>query len=399
MSKQRSAKGRRRTRGRWCRLRCLVLTATAASCALISLLSFWTNVHWWRVTAPQQGLVLSAPPPTPLSLPPSPFSLPSLLPVKQAPTRQALRDAALSRKLQCSQSALKATGRLISATKRIALFASSEQLKQQLALHYETDVPSSQLKRSFLRALGKQISSRYSSCAVVGSSSSVLAERHGAFIDLHERVIRINRVYTRGFERYVGSRTTENLFWGHQLHLNAFDRLVAEVKSTGEVDLPLGIIAASKAKDVSFFSAAAANRSREDGPPLLLLSDKVYLRSLAELCHATDRGRTWGRDDEHGTEVQRSSPVMRPSSGLLGVMFALHACANVSLFGLRDADDPCLPHRYTDTLSQPTSSCKRVISSKHDHPFHSFALEHKLYTQTFAGAGRNQYGASWVSIF
>ena len=57
---------------------------------------------------------------------------------------------------------------------------------------------------------------------MVGASGSLLAAKHGALIDAHQQVIRINRVVTRDFEEHVGSRTTLNLFWGHPAHLDAW---------------------------------------------------------------------------------------------------------------------------------------------------------------------------------
>ena len=49
---------------------------------------------------------------------------------------------------------------------------------------------------------------RFSSCAVVGGSGSLLAHACGAAIDAHEAVIRLNDAPVKGYERWVGSRET-----------------------------------------------------------------------------------------------------------------------------------------------------------------------------------------------
>jgi hypothetical protein len=56
---------------------------------------------------------------------------------------------------------------------------------------------------------------RYSSCAVVGSSSILLDAEHGAAIDAHDAVFRANKAPISGYERHVGSRTTMRI-WGSQ---------------------------------------------------------------------------------------------------------------------------------------------------------------------------------------
>ena len=52
---------------------------------------------------------------------------------------------------------------------------------------------------------------RYSSCAVVGNSGSLLRHRHGADIDAHDAQLRLNQAPLAGFEPRVGSKTTMRL--------------------------------------------------------------------------------------------------------------------------------------------------------------------------------------------
>lgn len=55
--------------------------------------------------------------------------------------------------------------------------------------------------------LFRQEGLNFSSCAVVASSDKLLNFDHGALIDEHSLVIRLNEAPTLGFERHVGSKT------------------------------------------------------------------------------------------------------------------------------------------------------------------------------------------------
>ena len=61
--------------------------------------------------------------------------------------------------------------------------------------------------------LPRQWRRRYSSCAVVGSSPSLLNAALGRSIDSAEAVFRANAAPTRGYEAFAGARTTVRL-WG-----------------------------------------------------------------------------------------------------------------------------------------------------------------------------------------
>eukprot|EP00854_Cymbomonas_tetramitiformis_P000802 gene802-1282_t len=49
---------------------------------------------------------------------------------------------------------------------------------------------------------------RYSSCALVSNSGELLSKRMGEEIDSHDAVIRMNFPPVKGFEPFVGSKTT-----------------------------------------------------------------------------------------------------------------------------------------------------------------------------------------------
>jgi len=266
--------------------------------------------------------------------------------------------------VQCTSAAQRAVKKL----DRVPLLMSSVQAAKQSNFDTETPLPTAGLALELLPASSRLDANGFGerrTCAVVGASGSLLAARQGALIDAHQQVIRINRVVTRGFEEHVGSRTTLNLFWGHRAHLDAW---LARQRGLPPTARARGLVVPVKAMDVSFFFSAAANLSREATPPpapLLLVSDKVYLKAVEHMCRATDSGREW----------PTACPVIRPSSGLLAVVWALQACRNVSLFGL-STGDACAPFHYFDP---PPSPCSLAVPERYNHPFHWFEREHALY--------------------
>lgn len=54
----------------------------------------------------------------------------------------------------------------------------------------------------------------YTSCAVVGSSGAMLSYENGVSIDEHQMVLRFNDAPTKGFELYVGGKTTHRMCTG-----------------------------------------------------------------------------------------------------------------------------------------------------------------------------------------
>ena len=283
------------------------------------------------------------------------------------------------------------------------LLMSSVQAGKQSHFQTETPLPTSGLDLTLLPHSSRLDDNGFGprrTCAVVGGSGSLLAARHGAFIDAHQHVLRINRVRTRGFESHVGVRTTLNLFWGHPAHLEQWQ---AQQRVLSAAERARGLVVAVKAKDVLFFFEATSNLSRTGvapPAPLLLMSDRVYGKAVEHLCRATDNGRQWATD----------CPIMRPSSGLLAVVFALQArrvalgrrrlrhamqparvrtalcghlalrccaqaCRNVSLFGLTTGSE-CAPFHYFDPPPKP---CTHAVPAKYDHPFHWFEREHAIY--------------------
>nr|XP_046176101.1 CMP-N-acetylneuraminate-beta-galactosamide-alpha-2,3-sialyltransferase 2-like [Oncorhynchus gorbuscha]XP_046176102.1 CMP-N-acetylneuraminate-beta-galactosamide-alpha-2,3-sialyltransferase 2-like [Oncorhynchus gorbuscha]XP_046176103.1 CMP-N-acetylneuraminate-beta-galactosamide-alpha-2,3-sialyltransferase 2-like [Oncorhynchus gorbuscha] len=147
-------------------------------------------------------------------------------------------------------------------------------------------------------------------CAVVGNSGNLLGSQYGSLIDSHNSVIRMNKATTLGFEVDVGNRTTHHFMYpesavdiGPGVHLVLLPfklrdlQWVASALSTGEIKTTY-----MRVKD-----QVQADK------------DKVMVINPAFFKYTYDR---W--TERHGRY---------PSTGMLAIIFALHICDEVSVFG------------------------------------------------------------------
>ncbi|NWH61505.1 SIA4B sialyltransferase, partial [Geococcyx californianus] len=153
-------------------------------------------------------------------------------------------------------------------------------------------------------------SSHCRTCAVVGNSGRLRGSGHGLRIDAHDCVLRMNRAKTAGFELDVGMRTTHHFMYpesavnlgpGVHLVLIPFKPLdlqwVASAFSTGE-------LTHTYVRVKQFIKA--------DRDKVLVLSP-VFLKYI------------------HDNWTQRQGRY--PSTGFTALLFALHTCQQVSVFG------------------------------------------------------------------
>lgn len=80
-----------------------------------------------------------------------------------------------------------------------------------------TLVPSSTHARDILHTLAHVIGKRPQTCAVVGSSGSLLFERQGSAIDSHDLVMRFNNAPVAGFSPIVGATTSVRVLNSHAI--------------------------------------------------------------------------------------------------------------------------------------------------------------------------------------
>ncbi|XP_063816246.1 CMP-N-acetylneuraminate-beta-galactosamide-alpha-2,3-sialyltransferase 2-like [Pseudophryne corroboree] len=147
-------------------------------------------------------------------------------------------------------------------------------------------------------------------CAVVGNSGNLKGLRHGENIDSHNFIFRMNGARTSGFEADVGSRTTHHFMYPESA-----------------VHLPHGVhlvLIPFKLKDLkwitSAFSTGEIKRTYRPVKQYIQADkDKVLIYNPAFFKYIHDN---W--TDHHGKY---------PSTGMLALMFALHICDEISVFG------------------------------------------------------------------
>uniref|UniRef100_G3NJS0 CMP-N-acetylneuraminate-beta-galactosamide-alpha-2,3-sialyltransferase 2 n=1 Tax=Gasterosteus aculeatus aculeatus TaxID=481459 RepID=G3NJS0_GASAC len=160
------------------------------------------------------------------------------------------------------------------------------------------------------------------SCAVVGNSGNLRRSGNGNLIDSHNSVIRMNKAVTRGFEEDVGNRTTHHFLYP--------ESAVDVARGVSLVLLPF------KVRDLEWVTSALStgqvkmtymrvkDRVQAD-------KDKVLVVNPVFFKYAHDR---W--NESHGRY---------PSTGMLAIIFALHTCDQVSVFGY-GADQQGNWHHY-----------------------------------------------------
>lgn len=173
--------------------------------------------------------------------------------------------------------------------------------------------------------VGNSPSAGLPTCAVVGNSGKLRGEFHREAIDASDVVIRFNGGVTRGYEEHVGTKSTFRLYNGPY--------------TTTHVP---GEAAIAQIRDLA--SRAWVKSAVKHGDSLSALFDLDFL------CQA------WDLVDRAG---------LRPSSGLVGVAFALSQCAYpVSIFGFQYSQyfDPDVQPHYFD-WERPKKG------REHVHPF------------------------------
>ncbi|KAK9529558.1 hypothetical protein VZT92_013641 [Zoarces viviparus] len=168
----------------------------------------------------------------------------------------------------------------------------------------------------------KPLLSTCRSCAVVGNSGNLRQSGNGNLIDSHNSVYRMNKAVTRGFEKDVGNRTTYHFLYP--------ESAVDVARGVSLVLLPF------KLRDMEWLTSALSTgqvkmtymrvKDRVEAD-----KDKVLVVNPAFFKYANDR---W--TEGHGRY---------PSTGMLAIIFALHTCDQVSVFGY-GADQQGNWHHY-----------------------------------------------------
>ncbi|XP_055076543.1 CMP-N-acetylneuraminate-beta-galactosamide-alpha-2,3-sialyltransferase 1 [Misgurnus anguillicaudatus] len=165
-------------------------------------------------------------------------------------------------------------------------------------------------------------------CAVVGNSGNLLGSRYGPLIDSKDCVMRINKGPTGGFEEDVGLKTTHRIFYPE----SAMDL----DNSTHLVFSPFKILDIEWL--ISVFTTKHITKTYTDVPSTININrDKVMILhpEFMKYVHVN-----W--TENHGRY---------PSTGFLTVIFALHICDEVHVFGFGATKDGKWHHYFDQTLT------------------------------------------------
>ncbi|XP_002741496.1 CMP-N-acetylneuraminate-beta-galactosamide-alpha-2,3-sialyltransferase 2-like [Saccoglossus kowalevskii] len=167
------------------------------------------------------------------------------------------------------------------------------------------------------------VSNRCLQCAVVGNSGNLRDSRYGQLIDSHDYIMRMNTAKTVGFEKDVGSRTTH-----HFMYPESFVEVIGETKF---------VLIPFKPLDVSWLISALTTgtivRTYMPVRKQINVSKKmieVYNPAFMYYVH-----KTW--NELHGRY---------PSTGMLVLLFAMHICDQVNVFGFGATSKGNWDHYY-----------------------------------------------------
>uniref|UniRef100_A0A061R1C7 beta-galactoside alpha-(2,6)-sialyltransferase n=2 Tax=Tetraselmis sp. GSL018 TaxID=582737 RepID=A0A061R1C7_9CHLO len=155
----------------------------------------------------------------------------------------------------------------------------------------------------------------FESCAVVGSSGILHHFEFGKEIDDHEMVLRFNSAPTKGFERIVGSKTTHRITNTQNWVFREKDteNILVHMRSTS--------------------SLTAVIRTHIGDPDVRLAPfDTDFVHYMAN-----------------------SLPFMA-TSGLYGIIIALHQCASVDLYGFQVSAKHGAKYHYYNVCDQPANA-------------------------------------------
>ncbi|KAF6101253.1 ST3 beta-galactoside alpha-2,3-sialyltransferase 1 [Phyllostomus discolor] len=181
-------------------------------------------------------------------------------------------------------------------------------------------------------------------CAVVGNSGNLRGSEYGSQIDGHDFVLRMNKAPTAGFEVDVGSKTTH-----HLMYPESFRELAHNVSM---VLVPFKILDLEWV--VSATTTGTISHTYVPVPAKIKVKkDQILIYHPAFMKYVFD---SWLQG--HGRY---------PSTGILSVIFSLHVCDEVDLYGF-GADSKGNWHHYWE--NNPSAGAFRK-TGVHDGDFES----------------------------
>lgn len=202
----------------------------------------------------------------------------------------------------------------------------------------------------------------YDSCAIVGSSSNLTGSNYGALIDSHAAVMRFNNAPTEGYEEDVGHKTTHRTF---------FEGAVRRI-------LP-------KAGD----SILMFREESPSGVPAALMRIKKETEGVGADLFVIHHDLFFRANQLYDDWLQR-----KPSSGFLGIVWAVNNCNQVSILGLGPDRNGVYGYYFRNRVHKPSK--KRKVRHSFDAergPIQKMVRENDALT-FYAGNVKEKKGKS-----
>ncbi|XP_056336055.1 CMP-N-acetylneuraminate-beta-galactosamide-alpha-2,3-sialyltransferase 1 [Danio aesculapii] len=169
---------------------------------------------------------------------------------------------------------------------------------------------------------------RCRTCAVVGNSGNLLGSNYGRLIDLHDFVLRINKAPTKGFEKDVGSKTTHRIMYPESaVDLDNSTHLVLFPYKILDMQWLISIFTTKHITETYIPVPSTINADR----------DKVMILHPEFIKYVNDK---WA--EGHGGY---------PSTGFLTLIFALHICDEVNVFGFGATSKGQWHHYFDESMT------------------------------------------------
>jgi hypothetical protein len=187
-------------------------------------------------------------------------------------------------------------------------------------------------------------------CALVGNSGSLLSSNQGEEINGYDIVVRFNQAPTRGYEQWVGNKTTFrvlNALWSNFYSKNVKLRKDGSLDSRGNIhigeikNVPLELNATliiSRTSLENFNKVCSALEKTREDVHLLLLAPKIVTAVKWLLNEYRRILCTHGYGPYVGGHT--------PSSGFVAIFILIQLCKDTALYGFGDSEPPSQYHYY-----------------------------------------------------
>ena len=190
---------------------------------------------------------------------------------------------------------------------------------------------------------------RFGSCAVVGNSGTLLRRRHGAEIDGHDAVLRVQHAHLGGrWEAHTGRRTTwliASNVWHRQYLGSCFERAAPTTPAARRLST----------RDASARDASACIESRAGlWTPIIAVCNQPRIDFCHERLLSARHRRVHALNPRFLLAVRNLTEGRIPLTGAAAIAVALRSCSRVSAYGFSTNDSTACRYYWDCTSADHT---------------------------------------------